>query len=53
MKNYKKAELDIVEFQVNIDIITDSDGPYDPFEDFLNTNGSDEVFIGEEEGYIG
>ena len=53
MKNYVKPELDIVEFQLNTDIVTDS--LPDPWEDPFNGFGfdsSDEVFVGEEEGYV-
>ncbi len=49
MKSYKKAELDIVEFRKNADILMGASDPYDPF---LDMNSSDEVFINEEEGYI-
>ena len=48
MKDYIKPVLDIVEFQLNIDIVTESDGWEDPF----GFNNTDEIFIGEEEGYI-
>ena len=53
MKNYVKPELDIVEFQLNIDIVSDSDpfNPFEPFGDF-DVEGTDEIFIGEEEGYV-
>ncbi len=51
MKNYVKPELDIVEFQLNIDIVTESDGWENPFNGFGFDN-TDEIFIGEEEGYV-
>ncbi len=51
MKNYIKPELDIVEFQLNRDIVTDSGGWEDPFDGF-GFNNADEVFLGEEEGYV-
>ena len=51
MKDYIKPVLDIVEFQLNIDIVTESDGWEDPFDGF-GFNNTDEIFIGEEEGYI-
>ncbi|MBQ9552352.1 MAG: hypothetical protein IJU96_06255 [Clostridia bacterium] len=51
MKHYVKPELDIVEFQLNIDIVTESDGFEDPFGG-MGFNGTDEIFIGEEEGYV-
>lgn len=51
LKDYIKPVLDIVEFQLNIDIVTESDGFEDPFGGF-GFNNTDEIFIGEEEGYI-
>ena len=50
MKNYVKPELDIVEFQLNTDIVSNS-GYENPFEGW-GFDGTDEIFIGEEEGYV-
>ena len=51
MKKYVRPELDIVEFQLNIDIVTESDGYDDPFG--WGSQGTGEILLDEPESYDG